>query len=79
MLVYSRLKYFIAAIVLILSAFYAVPNMYPQDPSVQITANRGARIDAAFQTRVAAALKTANLTPKEICTEGSCGYMFGTA
>ncbi|MBZ0087716.1 MAG: protein translocase subunit SecD [Thermomonas sp.] len=66
MLVYSRLKYFIAAIVLILSAFYAVPNMYPQDPSVQITANRGARIDAAFQTRVAAALKTANLTPKEI-------------
>lgn len=66
MLVYSRLKYIVAAIVLFLSALYAVPNMYPQDPSVQITANRGATIDAAFQARVDAALKAASLRAKQI-------------
>jgi len=66
MLVYSRLKYIVAAIVLFLSALYAVPNMYPQDPSVQITANRGATVNAAFQARVDAALKAANLHAKQI-------------
>lgn len=66
MLVYSRLKYIVAAIVLFLSVLYAVPNMYPQDPSVQITANRGATVDAAFQARVDAALKAANLHAKQI-------------
>ncbi|WP_297830935.1 protein translocase subunit SecD [Thermomonas sp.] len=66
MLVYSRLKYAIAVLVLIFSAIYSLPNIYPQDPSVQITANRGAIIDAAFQARVDAALKAANLHAKKI-------------
>ena len=66
MLVYSRLKYTIAVLVLIFSAIYSLPNIYPQDPSVQITANRGAIIDAAFQARVDAALKAANLHAKKI-------------
>lgn len=66
MLVYSRLKYAIAVLILIFSTLYALPNLYPQDPSVQITANRGARIDAAFQARVEAALKAANLHPKKV-------------
>ncbi len=66
MLVYSRLKYAIAVLVLILSTLYALPNLYPQDPSVQITANRGSHVDADFQGRVEAALKAANLHPKKI-------------
>ncbi len=66
MLVYSRLKYAIAVLVLLLSTLYALPNLYPQDPSVQITANRGAVIDAAFRERISAALETAGLQPKSI-------------
>lgn len=66
MLVYSRLKYAIALLTLVLSLVYALPNVYPQDPSVQITANRGATIDAAFQGRVSSALAKAGLQPKQI-------------
>ena len=66
MLVYSRLKYAIAVLVLIVSTLYAIPNLYPQDPSVQITPNRGATIDAAFRGRVEAALQAAHLQPKKI-------------
>ena len=66
MLVYSRLKYAIAVLILLLSALYAVPNMYPSDPSVQITPNRGATVDAAFRAKVETALKAAHLQAKEV-------------
>ena len=66
MLEFARWKYVVALIVLIFSALYALPNLYPQDPSVQITANRGAQIDAALRQRVDAVLKTAGVTPKAV-------------
>ena len=66
MLVYGRSKSIIAALVLLLSVLYSMPNLYPQDPSVQITPNRGAKIDAAFEQRVNAALKTAGIAPKKV-------------
>jgi preprotein translocase subunit SecD len=56
MLVYARSKYILALVVLLLSALYSLPNLYPQDPSVQITPSRGAKVDAAFRQRVDAAL-----------------------
>ncbi|WP_166207758.1 protein translocase subunit SecD [Cognatiluteimonas telluris] len=70
MLVYGRSKYIIALLVLLLSTLYSLPNLYPQDPSVQITPNRGAKVDAAFQARVADALKAAGVTPKKIEIQG---------
>jgi preprotein translocase subunit SecD len=42
--------------------------LYPQDPSVQITANRGATIDAALRQRVDATLKKVGVTAKAIET-----------
>ena len=66
MLEYARWKYVLALLVLLLSALYALPNLYPQDPSVQITANRGSQVDAALQTRVEALLKEAGVTPKSV-------------
>ena len=66
MLVYGRSKYILALLVLLLSALYALPNIYPQDPSVQITPNRGAKIDAAFRQRVDATLKAAGVVPKKV-------------
>lgn len=74
MLEYSRWKYVVILLVVLLSALYALPNLYPQDPSVQITANRGAAIDAALRQKVDAALKGAGVTAKAIET-GKDGNM----
>ncbi|MGO4220980.1 protein translocase subunit SecD [Lysobacter sp. TAF61] len=66
MLTYPRWKYFVILIVLLLSALYALPNIYPQDPSVQVTASRGAKIDPALSARVSATLKEAGVSPKAV-------------
>src|SRR5688500_9096145 len=68
MLEYARWKYVVILLVVLLSTLYALPNLYPQDPSVQITANRGAAIDAALRQRVEASLKKAGVTAKAIET-----------
>jgi len=57
MLEYARWKYLVILLVLALSVLYAVPNVFPSEPAVQVTANRGASVDAALQQRVEAALK----------------------
>src|SRR3990167_10699821 len=59
MLEYARWKYVVVLLVLVLSVLYAVPNLFPSEPAVQVTANRGAAVDAALQQRVEAALKKA--------------------
>jgi preprotein translocase subunit SecD len=69
MLEFPRWKYVLILIVVLASALYALPNLYPQDPSVQITANRGFAIDAALRSRVDAALKDAGVQAKEVDTE----------
>ena len=51
MLEFPRWKYFLILIVLAVSALYALPNVYQKDPSVQITAGRGAQLDDAFKQR----------------------------
>ncbi len=70
MLEYSRVKYLIIAIVLALSTLYALPNLFPPDPAVQVTSNRGAPLDAALQQRVRNALNAAGITPKAVAVEG---------
>ena len=66
MLTYPRWKYALFLIILLLSAVYAVPNIFPQDPSVQVTANRGAPVDEALRKRVADSLKAAGVAVKEV-------------
>ena len=61
MLEYARWKYLVALLVLALSVLYAVPNVFPSEPAVQVTANRGATVDAALQQRVEAALQKAGV------------------
>ncbi len=70
MLEFPRWKYVLILIVLALSALYALPNVYQKDPSVQITASRGGKIDDALRERVLADLKTAGITPKLVDKEG---------
>jgi preprotein translocase subunit SecD len=68
MLEFPRWKYVLILLVLVFSAVYALPNIYPQDPSVQITASRGAAIDEALKQKVTAALGTVQITPKQLET-----------
>jgi preprotein translocase subunit SecD len=71
MLEYSRWKYAIVLIVVLVSALYALPNIYPQDPSVQITAKRASVVvDDALKQRVSKALTDAGVKPKTIETQG---------
>jgi preprotein translocase subunit SecD len=66
MLEYSRFKYFVILFVVLLSALYALPNIYPQDPSVQVTANRGYEVNAKLKAQVEAELRKAGVAPKAV-------------
>jgi len=70
MLTYARWKYLIILLVVLFSALYALPNVYQKDPSVQVTASRGAAIDDGLRTRVAASLQQAGVAPLAIEIEG---------
>ena len=66
MLEYGRFKYLTILVVVLLSALYALPNVFPQDPSVQVTANRGAKVDVALKQRIEADLKKAGIVTKAV-------------
>lgn len=66
MLTYARWKYFVILLVLVLSTLYALPNIFPQDPSVQVTGNRGSQVDEALRTRVSDTLAKAGVSPKSV-------------
>jgi len=70
MLEFPRWKYVVILIVLAISTFYALPNIYQKDPAIQITANRGGMVDSALRDRVLADLKTAGITPMAAEVEG---------
>ncbi|GIX38792.1 MAG: protein translocase subunit SecD [Silanimonas sp.] len=70
MLEYPRWKFILAALILVLSTLYALPNLYKQDAAVQITANRGSVVDAALRDRVAGLLDTAGIPYKSVAEEG---------
>ena len=66
MLEYGRFKYVLILLALVLSVVYALPNVYPQDPSVQVTANRGYKVDAKLEQQVEASLAKAGVKPKAV-------------
>lgn len=80
MLEYARWKYVLALILILASALYALPNLYPQDAAVQITANRGFAVDAALDARVEAKLREAGIDFKSVAEEeGSLFVRLGDA
>ena len=70
MLEFPRWKYVLILLILAVSVLFALPNKYQKDPSIQITANRGAQLDAALTSKVVAMLDSAHLKPKAIAKEG---------
>ena len=78
MMNYPKWKYALVVLVVLLAAFYAAPNLYPEDPAIQISANRGSVVDAAFHERVQGILESRQLpfTKLEI-TDGRLMAHFG--
>ncbi|MDO5505648.1 MAG: protein translocase subunit SecD [Pseudoxanthomonas suwonensis] len=73
MLEFPRWKYAVILLVLLIAALYALPNAFPQDPSVQVNANRGAATGVALQQQIANGLQADGITPKavELTDEGA--------
>ena len=69
MLEFARWKYIVAALVVALSLLYALPNVFPQDPSVQVTANRSEAVDESLVARVESILAEAGVAPKSVAVE----------
>jgi preprotein translocase subunit SecD len=70
MLQYSTWKYVVAALIIALSAFYSLPNLYPKDPAVQIAANRGGVVDDSLVLRARGLLDKGGVEAKAVAIEG---------
>ena len=52
-------------VILIIAAIYALPNIYGEDPSVQVTGNNSqAVVNAQLENKIDKTLETAGITPK---------------
>jgi preprotein translocase subunit SecD len=60
---YAAWKYIALLVVTIFGAIYAAPNLYGQDPSVQISLESGAALPASVGSRIDETLKKAQLAP----------------
>lgn len=72
MLEFARWKFVLVLLICVVSVIYAVPNIFPQDPAIQINGNRGATVDQAVLEKVRGALlaKEVNIKDAKI-TDGS--------
>lgn len=63
---YPLWKYISVALVIFIGALYALPNIYGEDPAVQITGARGASVDASTLDTVKTTLEKDNIPYKSI-------------
>ncbi|RLA02944.1 MAG: protein translocase subunit SecD, partial [Gammaproteobacteria bacterium] len=61
---YPLWKYLLLVFVLVIGLIYALPNVYGEDPALQISGTRNATIDATAKDKVISALATANIPVK---------------
>jgi len=62
-------KYILLSLVVLISFLYAAPNLYGEDPAIQISATRGAKVELATLAKVETLLSDANITPKSTALE----------
>ena len=66
---YAAWKYLLLIIVLVVGSIYALPNLYGEDPSLQISAERGYDVSLVTQESVREILKNNNITFRSIVLE----------
>jgi len=69
MLEFARWKYVLVLSILLISALYALPNVYLKEPSVQVSANRGRQVDQALLDRVNTLLNEAGISARSVAQE----------
>lgn len=69
---YPLWKYAIILVALVVSALYALPNLFGEAPAVQVSAGKATvRVDTSTVTRVEQALAAASVTPSLLTLEGN--------
>lgn len=63
---YPAWKYLILIIVLGASALYALPNLYGEDPALQVSSSRSTAVDISTQEKVRVLLQNADVAHKSI-------------
>ncbi len=63
---FPRWKYWLVLVALVVGVIYSLPNLFPPQPAVQISANRGAPVDQALKESVQGALDEAKVPAESI-------------
>lgn len=63
---YPLWKYLLLGLVVLISLVYAAPNLYGEDPAIQISATRGAKVELTTLDKVQTVLKNATINPKSV-------------
>ncbi|GAD90171.1 preprotein translocase subunit SecD [Vibrio halioticoli NBRC 102217] len=66
---YPLWKYLMVLMAILVAALYALPNLYGEDPAIQITGARGASVDMATMDTITNALDKENLSHKSVSLE----------
>ena len=61
---YPLWKYLLLAAVLVVGGLYALPNVYGEDPAIQVSSSRGVEIDEGVVSQIESTLKMAGVTVK---------------
>jgi preprotein translocase subunit SecD len=63
---YSIWRYILILIVLLVGMVYALPNLYGEDPALQISGSRAGTVDSSVEESITATLATANIPVKSM-------------
>ena len=64
---YPLWKYLMVVLTIAIAALYALPNIYGEDPAIQITGARGASVDMSTLDSITQALNEKGLISKIHC------------
>ncbi len=67
---YPAWKYALMGIIILLSTLYALPNLYGEDPAVQVSPAKMVKFDQSTVQTIEQALKKAGLAPKSVEFDG---------
>ncbi|GAB6040322.1 protein translocase subunit SecD [Endothiovibrio diazotrophicus] len=75
---YPLWKYLLLAAILVVGGLYALPNLYGEDPAIQVSPARGATLDETVRDRIDRTLEMAGVAVKavEVGEEGKLLYRF---
>src|SRR5512142_1607137 len=67
---FPKWKYALIAVVILLGFVYALPNVFPSVPAVQISANHDAKVDEALKEKVLGVLQTKKIEFRDVELKG---------